>query len=117
MCHVNIWCCHDWLLLTLLNLNYLLANRLNTYTKNLCRERRELLEKLEAQRLQRMKKGPNEKSELSADALLSRKVQKKSDKILVSYDEDGKMNTNEEFDKALDNLKNKNRGIANCKMF
>ena len=57
-----------------------------------------------------MKKGPNEKSELSADALLSRKIQKKSDKILVSYDEEGKMNSNEEFDKALDNLKNKNKG-------
>ena len=69
------------------------------------------MEKLEAQRLLRMKKGPNEKSELSADALLSRKIQKKSDKILVSYDEEGKMNSNEEFDKALDNLKNKNKGI------
>ncbi|KAL5261013.1 hypothetical protein ACHWQZ_G006908 [Mnemiopsis leidyi] len=84
------------------------TDRLKT-DEELAKERRELLEKLEAQRLQRMKKGPNDKSELSADALLSRKVQKKSDKILVSYDEDGKMNTNEDFDKALDNLKNKNR--------
>ena len=65
---------------------------------------------MEAQRLQRMKKGPEETSEHSADALLSRKVRQKSEKVLVSYDNEGKMNSNDEFDKALDSLKNKNKG-------
>ena len=68
------------------------------------------MEKLETQRVQRMKKGPDETSDHSADALLTRKVKQKSDKVLISYDEEGKMNKNEEFEKALDSLKNKNRG-------
>ena len=68
------------------------------------------MEKLETQRVQRMKKGPDETSDHSADALLTRKVKRKSDKVLISYDEEGKMNKNEEFEKALDSLKNKNRG-------
>lgn len=69
------------------------------------------MESLESQRLERMKQGGDEtNTQLSADALLSRKLQRKSDKVLISYDKSGKMNKNQEFDKALEMLKNKNRG-------
>lgn len=84
--------------------------KISKITLNNIRERRELLEKMEAQRLERMKKGTEEKREQSADALLSRKVQQKSEKVLVSYNEKGKMNKNDEFDEALNRLKNKNLG-------
>ena len=56
-----------------------------------------------------MRKGTEEKTEVSADALLERKVKQKTEKTLISYDTAGQMNKNEEFDKALVELKNKNK--------
>ena len=75
----------------------------------LVRERRELLEKLESDRQKRMRQDKAEKSErTSADALLSRKKSHTAEKVMISYDTKGTMNKNEEFEQALETLRNKN---------
>ena len=54
-----------------------------------------------------MRKGGEDKAEQSADALLARKSKQSPSKVLISYDDEGKMNKNEGFEKALGDLKKK----------
>ena len=57
-----------------------------------------------------MRKDAKESTDSSADALLSQKIKKKSEKVHISYDETGKMNKNKSFEKALNQLKTRNQG-------
>ena len=58
-----------------------------------------------------MRKDNDPAAESSADALLTQKTVKKSEKVHISYDKTGKMNKNDNFEKALIHLKTKNEGF------
>jgi len=80
--------------------------------EELAKETRDRLEDLEKKRLQRMKVEGDKDKETSADALLTLKSKAKVEKVMISYDAEGKMQEPEGFDEALQVLR---EGIAQRK--